>query len=93
MDIVQKDVEMIVQQVLKNILPNIEQVAASSQSSNIVKTYKAGTVVSIEDAQPKVAPVHIENSINGDYGVFETMAEAVDGTEYIFDPNGVQLFP
>ncbi len=78
MDIVQKDVEMIVQQVLKNILPNIEQVAASSQPSNIVKTYKAGTVVSIEDAQTKVAPVHIGNSINGDYGVFETMAEAVD---------------
>lgn len=21
------------------------------------------------------------------------MAEAVDGTEYIFDPNGVQIFP
>ncbi len=78
MDIGQKDIELIVQQVLKNVLPSVEQMAASSPSSSAIKTYKPGTDVSVENIPPKVTSVSVASTIKGDYGVFETMSEAVD---------------
>lgn len=74
MDIGEKDVELIVQQVLKNILPNVKNVGESLTPS-IVKTYKPGIVTPVATVQATVSsPI----SLDGDYGVFEKMSDAVE---------------
>lgn len=76
MEIEQKDVERIVQQVLRNILPNVEHEAGVNSQAPVIKTYK------VNEAIPVVAAVGTHQvasvSENGDYGVFEKMDDAVE---------------
>lgn len=76
MDIGQKDIELIVQQVLKNVMTGIEA-PPEAPKSGIVKTYSPGTPV--EEFKPKVYTQKSNTpSSEGEHGVFDTMAAAVD---------------
>lgn len=81
MDIGQKDIELIVQQVLKNVMSgamgNAENAVNTAKSE--VKTYVKG--MPLEEYKPQAAysaysPA--KASTSGDFGVFENMSDAVD---------------
>ena len=72
MDIQTQDVERIVQQVLKNILPAAENIAKEISNEPVIHTYKPGTI-------PEMPVVSKERSLSkGEYGVFDTIEEAID---------------
>jgi len=71
MDIQTKDVERIVQQVLKSILPDVENMNKETQSAPNIKTYKPGIT---KGPKREAIPVYK----NGNYGVFDTIEEAID---------------
>ncbi|WP_028829945.1 aldehyde dehydrogenase family protein [Proteocatella sphenisci] len=80
MDIGQKDIELIVQQVLKNVVS--QSAAAQSNSQPEVKTYRPGVPVQEFSMKSQYAPSSpypsSSQSSAGDYGVFETMDQAVE---------------
>ncbi|MDF2878368.1 MAG: Aldehyde Dehydrogenase [Clostridia bacterium] len=71
MDIQTQDVERIVQQVLKNILPEAEQLIAENPTEPVIHTYQPGIT-----AVPNV--VHTAHLDKENYGVFETIEAAIE---------------
>ncbi|MDF2612302.1 MAG: Aldehyde Dehydrogenase [Clostridia bacterium] len=70
MDIQSTDVERIVQQVLKNILPDTEKMQKESKEEPVVKTYRPGEAV--------IAPPSLPVSKKASYGLFDSMEEAIE---------------
>lgn len=71
MDIQTKDVELIVQQVLHNILPNVGSIVRESAPEPTIQTYKPGVTI--------VPVLHSKSAFKeGSYGVFDTMEEAIE---------------
>lgn len=82
MEIGQKDIELIVQQVLKNVVSQASQAGASSAPSSAapqVKTYRPGVPVQEFSMKSPYVPVSAAaQTVQGDYGVFDTMDQAVE---------------
>lgn len=82
MEIGQKDIELIVQQVLKNVVSQTASSAPPASSQPEVKTYRPGVPVEEFRMKAQYAPSSpypsSSQSQAGDYGVFETMDQAVE---------------
>lgn len=75
MDMGQKDIELIVEQVLKNVMSNIGSTSETPRQGT-VKTYSPGAPV--QEFKPQAAQAYVPAESAGEYGVFDTMAQAVD---------------
>ena len=82
MEIGQKDIELIVQQVLKNVVSQAAQAeapAAPASAGPQVKTYRPGVPVQeFSMKSPYVPASAAAQTVQGDYGVFDTMDQAVE---------------
>lgn len=79
MDMGQKDIELIVQQVLKNVMSSVESTNEAKTSQGIVKTYIPGTpVVEFKPQTSYAKTTYTPVASGSSYGVFDTMDQAVD---------------